>query len=114
MKRKQWVATVLVALLIAATFSIALAAGEFTNTGNDNKGKYLFRKNCRACHVSGGSAKDLSPNSKTQAQWQRAFKSYEKLACKDEWKKLSQGDLTDMYTYLYNHAYDSPQPATCE
>jgi hypothetical protein len=113
-KRKKLIAAILTALFIASTIGIALAADEFTNTGNDNKGKYLYRKNCRACHIAGGTAKDLSPNSKTQAQWQRTFNTYEKLACKDEWKKLAQGDLTDIYTYLYNHAYDSPQPATCE
>jgi hypothetical protein len=114
MRKKQLLASILVALFIASTIGIAMAADQFTNTGNDNKGKYLYRKNCRACHHPGGTAKDLSPNSKTQAQWQRTFNAYEKLACKDEWKKLSQGDLNDIYTYLFNHAYDSPQPATCE
>lgn len=114
MKRKHVLAAILIALFIASTIGAAMAAEEFSNTGNDNKGKYLFRKNCRTCHIPGGTAPDLSPNSKTQAQWQRTFKSYEKLSCKDEWKKLSQGDLNDTYTYLYNHAYDSPQPATCE
>jgi cytochrome c5 len=113
-KRRKLLVATLVALFIASTISIALAEDQFTNTGNDNKGKYLYRKNCRTCHIAGGTAKDLSPNSKTQAQWQRTFGAYEKLACKDEWKKLSQGDLKDTYTYLFNHAYDSPQPATCE
>ncbi|RJP87824.1 MAG: cytochrome c [Desulfobacteraceae bacterium] len=92
---------------------MALAADAFTSDGNDRKGKYVFRKNCRSCH-DGSKAVALSPNSKTQAQWQRAFEKYERLKCVEEWKKNSQSDLNDVYTYLYNHGYDSPQPATCQ
>lgn len=113
-KGKKILTAILMTLFIASTISIAMAGDAFTNNGNDQKGKYLYRKNCRACHHPDGTAKDLSPNSKTQAQWQRTFADYEKLQCKDEWKKLSHDDLNNVYTYLYNHGYDSPQPATCE
>ncbi len=81
--------------------------------GNEKKGKYLYRKNCRACHIDGGTAPTLSPNSKTQDQWERAFEKYERLQCADEWKKLTAEELQDILSYLYNHAFDSPTPATC-
>jgi hypothetical protein len=103
----------IIAFLIGSFFSVAMAADDFTNDGNDRKGKYLYKKNCRTCH-DGSSAAVLSPNSKTQAQWQRSFAKYERLDCIEEWKKRSPKDLTDIYTYLYNHGYDSPQPATCQ
>ncbi len=82
--------------------------------GNERKGKYLFRKNCRSCHKEGASAKPLNPNTKTQAQWERAFDRYERFECAEEWEKLSESDRTDILTYVYNHAFDSPSPATCE
>lgn len=82
--------------------------------GNARKGKYTFRKNCRTCHVEGGSAKALSPIDKTQAQWDEVFKNLDKLACKKEWTKLSAEDQTDIYAHLWGHAFDSPAPEKCE
>jgi hypothetical protein len=82
--------------------------------GNARKGKYLFRKNCRTCHVEGGSAEALSPIDKTQAQWDEVFNSIDQLPCKKEWSKLSAKDLTDVYSHLWGHAYDSPSPAKCK
>jgi hypothetical protein len=84
--------------------------------GNSRKGKHLFRTTCRECHQEGAKAKPLSPDSKTQAQWSRAFEpdKYKELACKAEWEKQSAEDLKDIYTYLYEHAFDSPSPAKCK
>lgn len=82
--------------------------------GNDRKGKYLYRNNCRTCHMDGGTATALGPNSKTMAQWERAFEKYERLECAKEWETLSETDRLDILTYLYNHAFDSPAPATCD
>jgi len=82
--------------------------------GNARKGKYLFRKNCRACHGDGGSATELSPISKTQADWQKVFDDYNQLECKAEWNKLSDKDRLDMYEHLHGHAFDSPSPAKCK
>jgi mono/diheme cytochrome c family protein len=113
MSRKKlfWTGVCVVAL-VGSLFGAALAGSEFTNDGNGRKGKYLYRKNCRTCH-DGGSAAELSPNTKTQAQWQQTFNTYEQLECAGEWQNMDQDDLTDIFTYLYDHAYDSAQPATC-
>ncbi len=112
-KGKKILTITIIAFIIGSFFSVVMAADNFTNDGNDRKGKYLFRKNCRTCH-DGSSAATMSPNTKTQAQWERTFKKYERLECVEEWNKRSQGELKDVYTYLYNHGYDSPQPATCK
>jgi len=84
--------------------------------GNGRKGKYLFRKNCRSCHVESGSAKELSPISKTQAEWQAAFAkdAFKHLSCSVEWEKRNEKDLLDIYTYMHDHAFDSPSPLTCK
>jgi mono/diheme cytochrome c family protein len=84
------------------------------DNGNARKGKYLFRKNCRTCHVEGGDAKELSPISKTQADWQKAFDNYKQLQCVATWDQLSDKDRGDMFAYLHGHAFDSPSPAKCK
>jgi hypothetical protein len=99
---------IIIMLLISLGLSLA------QENGNARKGKFLFRKNCRACHVQGGSAKELGPNSKTQAQWDEAFKNIDKLKCGDQWAQLSEKDKTDMYAQLWGHAFDSPSPEKCE
>ena len=97
-------------IFLLGIIGISMAAGK----GNARKGKYLYRKNCRACHFEGGSAKALSPIDKTQAQWDEVFKSTDKLTCKNEWGKLSDKDRLDIYAHLWGHAFDSPSPAKCE
>lgn len=112
-KSKQILAAILSLSFIVSFVCIAYGADAFSPDGNDRKGKYMYRKSCRTCHDGSGSV-ELSPSSKTQAQWERAFERYERLDCIEEWNKLEHGDLNDIYSYLYGHAYDSPQPATCQ
>ena len=104
----------LIIFRVAGTVSIGIAAGKAG--GNARKGKYLYRKNCRECHKEGASAKDLSPADKTQAEWETLFakgahKSYQ---CAAEWDKRSEKDLKDIFSYMYDHAFDSPSPAKCK
>ena len=105
------IGSILIVVMLALTFTGIAAAAD---KGNARKGKYLYRKNCRTCHIKGGDAKELSPLSKTQAQWQKVFADVDTLACKEQWTKLSEKDRQDMYAHLYGHAFDSPSPAKCE
>jgi len=100
----------IVLVFLFVSIGLVMAAGK----GNARKGKYLFRKHCRTCHVEGGSAKTLSPIDKTQAKWDEVFKNIDKLACGKEWEKLSEKDRLDMYAHLWGHAFDSPSPAKCK
>lgn len=109
---KNIIALLVAGILILGGISTALALGG----GNGRKGKYLYRKNCRSCHAEGKGATDLSPVSKTQAAWIKAFgpeaiKGYQ---CADKFAALSDKDLNDIFTYLHDHAYDSPSPAKCK
>ena len=100
----------LTALAILAALAAPLAAQE----GSDTKGKFYFKKTCKSCHVAGGTAKEVTPLSKTQAQWKAYFaagkhkKGSEKLDT-----VLKPEQVKDVQTFLVNHASDSPQPETC-
>lgn len=109
MGKKLAIAAIIMAFLFV-TIGVTMAGEK----GNSRKGKYLFRKSCRTCHMEDGSAKELSPVSKTQADWEKVFDNSGELACKDEWAKLSEKDTQDIYAYLYGHAFDSPSPAKCK
>ena len=109
MLRKTGTILIILIFLLAA-IGVVMA----DDKGNARKGKYLFRKNCRTCHVEGGDAKELSPISKTQADWQKAFDNYKQVKCVATWDKLSDKDRNDMFAYLHGHAFDSPSPAKCK
>jgi mono/diheme cytochrome c family protein len=100
----------IIVVFLLVSIGIVMAEGK----GNARKGKYLFRKNCRSCHVEDGKAKSLSPIDKTQAKWDEVFNSLDKLPCIAEWEKLSEKDRNDIYAYLWGHAFDSPSPAKCK
>ena len=92
----------------------AIAAPLAAQGGSDTKGKFFFKKTCKTCHAHGGNAKEITPLSKTQAQWKAYFaagkhkKGTEKI---DSIIKPEQ--VKDVQTFLTNHASDSPQPETC-
>ncbi len=104
-----------VAKLIAITAIVATAAtvAFAAEGGNPRKGKYLYKKNCKVCHVEGAEGGKLTPMSKTQSQWERFFDKDQHKANADAWKSYSAGDLKDVHQYLFDHAADSDQPETC-
>ncbi len=117
MKKEDMMFKKLGLVLIMLTLVLGFSSLGFSaDKGNARKGKYTFRKSCRSCHNDKGSAVSISPDSKTQAQWTRQFKptKSQKLACKNEWAKLSEKDRLDIYTYLHKYAFDSPSPAKCK
>ncbi|MBI3130780.1 MAG: cytochrome c [Acidobacteria bacterium] len=81
--------------------------------GSDTKGKFFFKKSCKACHMDGGSAKALTPLSKTQAQWRKFFDAGKHKGEALSPKLGTPAQLLDIKTFLINHASDSPQPETC-
>ncbi len=95
-------------LIIAALVAASAFAAE---GGNPRKGKHLYKKSCKECHSSGAAAGELTPMSKTQAQWDRFFDK--KKHDEEAWEKHSDQDLKDIQQFLFDHAADSPQPQTC-
>ena len=104
MRKLAQLITILAMAALVATVAFAAEGG------NPKKGKHLFKKNCKECHVEGAEGKALTPLSKTQAQWDRFF---EKGEHKDCLKGLSEQDIKDINQFLYEHAADSDQPETC-
>lgn len=107
---------IILVVLILVLSVVFVGVNFASEKGNGRKGKYLFRKNCRTCHIESGSAKELSPISKTQAEWTATFENgaFKKLECAGEWEKRSEKDLRDIYAYMYDHAFDSPSPLKCK
>ena len=100
-------------VLSLAAFVAAASAGG----ANPNRGKTLFKSTCKTCHVKDGGAKELTPMSKTQAQWTRTFTTnIDQMAKKVQTKTgkpLLPADLADIQVFLVSHAADSDQPETC-
>jgi len=97
-------------LAIIAFCSTAAIAAE---GGNPKKGKYLFKKNCKSCHVADTEGGALTPLSKTMSQWDRFFDRDKHQAKPAVWKDFSDQDLKDIQQFLFDHAADSDQPQTC-
>lgn len=97
----------LILLMVAFTVSSAFAV----DGGNPRKGKYLFKKNCKACHTDGAEGGAITPLSKTMAQWDKFFKDNKHPG--DAWGNFPEQDLLDINQFLFDHAVDSDQPETC-
>jgi cytochrome c5 len=106
----NWKRLLLVALVISA---FAVTSAVAVEGGNARKGKHLFKKNCKVCHDAGGEGGELTPMTKTMAQWDRYFKKKAKKHPGDVMSKTSKKDLKDINQFLYDSAADSPSPATC-
>ena len=124
--------TMIFVVLMTVSFS---GTGLAMEQGNKRKGKYTYRKVYKACHERGAADSlkpTLDPDAKSQAEWETLFDSvvntktpeerkavieegvFKEFGCEEEWEKLSDEDLTDIFTYLHAHASDSPTPAKCK
>lgn len=82
--------------------------------GNEGKGRFYFKQTCKECHTKGAAGGEITPLSKTQAQWARYFATGKhSKASEPLTKHLTAEQLRDVEAFLYNHAVDSPQPETC-
>jgi cytochrome c2 len=107
---KNLLKTVAIAALLAAL--TPLSAKE----GSELKGKYYFKKSCKACHVAGQPGKEVTPLSNTQARWKAYFAAGKHNQGKEKLgtgTKLTPEQMNDVLTFLTAHASDSPQPMTC-
>ena len=102
----------LTALAIAAMLAAAAFAG--TPKGNEGKGRYYFRQTCKDCHTKGAKGGEITPLSKTMAQWRTYFTRGKHSAGVEALTKFMPADqLLDVETFLVKHAADSLQPETC-
>jgi len=82
--------------------------------GSETKGRNYFRQTCKDCHVKGAQGGEISPLSKTQAQWRLYLQKGKHAGGAEPLTKfMNDAQLLDVQTFLINHAADSPQPETC-
>lgn len=107
-------------MLFAVIFLLGTAGlGLALDKGNKRKGKYTYRKVYDACFERGAvdsKTPPISPADKTMVEWTTVFESkdFKQFGCGEEWGRLSDTEVTDIYTYLVEHASDSPTPAKCK
>ncbi len=103
------VAAFILGMLINALMPQAvLGAGK----GSERKGKFYYKKLCKTCHGKDGKGGELTPISKTQAQWEEFFKTG-KHQDKNLTDIVSEDKIIHIKTFLIHHAADSDQPETC-
>ena len=112
---KKLFLTLLALFFVFSTVGVSFALDK----GNKRKGKYTYRKVYQACFDRGeadSKVPPVSPADKTQAEWNEVFKKkdFGQFKCKEEWGQLSETDVADVYTYMHDHAFDSPSPAKCK
>lgn len=101
-------------LSVAAMLSTAALAGSGQVKGNEGKGRYYFRQTCKECHTKGAKGGEVTPLTKTQAQWRGYFlKGKHAASAEPLTKVVPDAQLLDIQTFLVNHAADSLQPETC-
>ncbi|MFZ7127293.1 MAG: cytochrome c family protein [Desulfobacterales bacterium] len=106
--------------IVAVMFVFTAVGGVLAmDEGNKRKGKYTYRKVYKSCFERGEASSEtppISPNTKTQAEWKQLYtaKDHSQFGCQEEWAKLSDEEVLDIFTYLHAHASDSPTPASCK
>jgi len=96
-------------MVVIFTVTSALAV----QGGNPKKGKYLYKKHCKACHSADSDGGELTPMSKTMSQWDRLFKKNKHKGGQEAWDNMKPQELKDINQFLFDHAADSPSPQTC-
>ncbi len=114
---KKLLATLMIMMFAITSISIAFA--DDGPGGNKRKGKYTYRKVYKACMETGevqSATPTISPADKKRAEWDEIFqnKQFNEFGCSDNWAQLSDKDITDIYSYFWGFASDSPSPATCK
>ncbi len=104
----KWIKTAVIAAGLSSMV-IAVVAG-----GSETKGKFFYKKDCKTCHAKGGAGGEVTPLTKTQAQWKAYFQAGKHNKGKEDLSKyLTPDKIQDVQTFLTAHASDSPQPETC-
>lgn len=110
---KKMIIMSMAAVIFASQIGLALAMFD----GNSRKGRFLFRQECRPCHMENPigpvPAHYLGPDAKRQAEWAQVFEGRTELPCYEHWQGVTAEDLNDIFTYLYDGAADSPTPQKC-
>src|SRR5690349_1064966 len=104
----RWLLRAAVVLPVVAT--LYTTESQAAAKGSETKGRAYYRQICKDCHVKGGKGGEVSPLTKTQAQWRTYFQKGKHTTAEPLMKLLNDAQMLDVQTFLINHAADSPQP----
>lgn len=97
--------------VVAIILVVCIASAVAASKGN---GRKLFRQTCKNCHTKGAVGGEITPLSKTMAQWQKYFSTGTHAHGKEPLEKvMSAEQIRDVQAFLVAHAADSMQPETC-
>ena len=106
------ISSILLGCAAAIVFTSVLPAAEVK--GNEGKGRYYFRQTCKNCHTKGEKGGEVTPLSKTIAQWRTYFtKATHNRGAEPLTKVMPAEQIRDVQMFLVAHAADSLQPETC-
>ena len=94
MKTTAKIVIMLMIVVFTATSALAVKGG------NPKKGKYLYKKHCKACHSADSDGGELTPMSKTMSQWDRLFKKNKHKGGQEAWDKMKPQEVIDLIAYL--------------
>jgi cytochrome c5 len=101
----------IIAILIVLSFAVTAFAA---SKGNEGKGRFYFRQDCKSCHTKGAAGGEITPLSKNMDQWRTYFAAGKHQHGKEALSKtMVPAQLVDVQTFLVSHAADSLQPETC-
>lgn len=104
--RKTTMAVTLALAVITCVFAADIPKG------NSDRGRNYFRDNCKNCHTKTGSGGEITPLSKTLAQWRTYFEKGKH--ARGTLKEMgTEQQLLDVKAFLIAHAADSEQPEIC-
>src|SRR5260370_5258401 len=111
----RFAASLFAGIAVSAFLAMAsLAATSDPIKGNEGKGRYYFRQTCKDCHTKGAKGGEVTPLTKTQAQWRTYFLKGKHAGGTEPLSKImSDAQLLDVQTLLVNHAADSLHPEAC-
>jgi hypothetical protein len=99
-------------VVLATLFAGVVLTG--ASRGSESKGRHYFKDSCKSCHTKGAKGGEITPMTKTQAQWRTYFQKARHSDGTEPLDKVMAADkLLDVQAFLVNHAADSPQPETC-
>src|SRR6266542_4252632 len=89
--------------IAASAFLMAagLAATADPIKGNEGKGRYYFRQTCKDCHTKGAKGGEVTPLTKTMAQWRTYFITGKHALAADALAQVMPSEhLIDVQTFL--------------
>ena len=103
---KRFISLFMVIAMVFALTSVSYAA-------SSRRGKKVFNKVCKSCHVRGSEAGKLKPSKKTMSQWKRFVNKNKHSADEKVLEDMADKDRKNLMKFLQDYALDADTAETC-